>query len=254
VSGAGVTDGQPAGDGIWGFLRACAKLVTPQWRQILVVLAAMSPGVAYTAGYPLILKALIDNAIVPRQGAIAVTLIAALVGLLILSWAGDVLHQYLVARLVADAGKTLRLRVFQHVQDLQVRAYERFDGGDILSRFISSAEAIEQALTLLFSSLLIQVFTIVVGSAILVLIEWRLATLCLLLMPLVYIGPRLFGQRVEQASMVRQSDAARLVGAVQENLAVQLVVKAFGLREVARRQFQDHLERYWQFATSTPAS
>ena len=240
-----MTDGQPASGGIWEFVRACARLVTPGWRKIMAVLVAMSPGVAYTAGYPLILRALIDNAILPGQGAVAVTLIAALVGLLLLSWVGDVLHQYLVARLVADVGKALRLRVFQHVQDLQVRAYERFEGGDILSRCITSTEAIEQALTLLFSSLLAQVLTIAVGSAILVLIEWRLAALCLLLMPFVYIGPRLFGRRVEQASLVRQSDAARLVGVVQENIAVQLVVKAFGLRDVARQRFQDHLEHYW---------
>ena len=240
-----MTDGQPASGGIWEFVRACARLVTPGWRKIMAVLVAMSPGVAYTAGYPLILQALIDNAILPGQGAVAVTLIAALVGLLLLSWVGDVLHQYLVARLVADVGKALRLRVFQHVQDLQVRAYERFEGGDILSRCITSTEAIEQALTLLFSSLLAQVLTIAVGSAILVLIEWRLAALCLLLMPFVYIGPRLFGRRVEQASLLRQSDAARLVGMVQENIAVQLVVKAFGLHAVARQRFQDHLERYW---------
>ena len=209
------------------------------------MLLAMSPAVAYTAGYPLILKALIDDAIVPRQGAVAVALLAGLASLLVLTWVGDVLHQYLVARLVADLGNALRLRVFQHLQDLEVRAYGRFDGGDILARCVAGAEAIEQALSLMFSSLLAQVLTIVVGSAILVLIEARLAVLCLLLMPLVYIGPRLVGRRVEQASVVRQTDAARLVGLLQENLATQLVVKAFGLRDVEQQRFQADLTRFW---------
>ena len=64
-------------------------------------------------------------------------------------------------------------------------------------------------------------------------------------MPIVYIGPRIFGRRVEQASIERQSDAATLVGALQENLATQLVVKAFGLREVSRERFEAGLRQYW---------
>ena len=112
----------------------------------MAVLVAMSPGVAYTAGYPLILRALIDNAILPRAGRGCSDADCRVGGPAAAVLGGDVLHQYLVARLVADVGKALRLRVFQHVQDLQVRAYERFEGGDILSRCITSTEAIEQAL------------------------------------------------------------------------------------------------------------
>lgn len=206
----------------------------------------MAPSVAYTALYPLILKALIDDAIVPANGAVATWLISALVALLLLTWVGDILHQYLVARLVADTVNGLRLRVFAHLQQLQVGAYARFDGGDILACCIAGAEAIEQALSLIFSSLLSQVLTILVGSVILFAIEWRLAALCLALLPIVLIGPRLFGRRVEQASLARQTDAARLVGVLQENLATQLVVKAFGLREFALQRFREDLTRYWQ--------
>ncbi len=233
-----MSEAQRESTGMGGFARFCVRLVAPYWRHILVVLLAMAPAVAYTAVYPLILQALIDQAIIPGQGAVAVSLITGLVALLVLTWLGDVLHQYLVARLVADAGNALRLRVFQHLQDLQVRAYARFEGGDILARCMAGAEAIEQALTLVFSNLLPQVATIIVGGAVLFWIEWRLALLCLALMPIVYIGPRIFGRRVEQASIERQSDAATLVGALQENLATQLVVKAFGLREVSRERFE----------------
>jgi ATP-binding cassette subfamily B protein len=236
---------QTTGAGLGGFVRFSARLVRPHWRQVLLVLLAMAPAVAYTAVYPLILQALIDHAILPGRGEVAVTLIGGLVALLALTWIGDVVHQYLVARLVADAGNALRLRVFQHLQDLQVRAYARFEGGDILARCMTGAEAIEQALTLVFSSLLAQLATILVGGAVLFWIEWRLALLCFALMPIVYLGPRIFGHRVEQASAVRQADAARLVGTLQENLATQPVVKAFGLRDVARQRFQAGLQQYW---------
>ena len=169
-----MSEAQRESTGVGGFARFFVRLVAPYWRHILVVLLAMAPAVAYTAVYPLILQALIDQAIIPGQGAVAVSLITGLVALLVLTWVGDVLHQYLVARLVADAGgNALRLRVFQHLQDLQVRAYARFEGGDILARCMAGAEAIEQALTLVFSNLLPQVATIIVGGAVLFWIEWH---------------------------------------------------------------------------------
>lgn len=242
------TDGQVTapGTGIWSFTRGVAARVSSHRWQIVAVLLAMSPSVAYTAGYPLILKALIDDAIVPGDGMVAAWLLAGLVALLTLSWAGDVLHQYLVARLVANVGNDVRLQLFEHLQDLRVEAYARYDGGDILSRCVSGIEAIEQALNLLFGTLLAQVLTIVVGAIVLFFIEPRLAAICLALMPIVYVGPRLFGRRVEAASNARQADVARLVGTLQEHLATQLVVKAFGLREFALARFRADLRRYWQ--------
>ena len=231
--------------GIWGFVRACARLVTPHWRQILVVLLAMSPAVAYTAGYPLILKALIDDAIVPGRGEIAVALLAGLVGLLVLTWAGDVLHQYLVARLVADLGNGAAPARLQPLRSSRCAPTR-------VSMAATSCPAASPAQRR--SSRRSACFLQLVGPGAddrgrqrhPLLIEWRLAALCLLLMPLVYIGPRLVGRRVEQASFVRQTDAARLVGVLQENLATQLVVKAFGLRDVARQRFQADLAHYWQ--------
>src|SRR5262245_11543524 len=112
---AGMSGAQGAGAGVSSFIGVCARLVAPCWRQVLLVFLSMAPSVAYTAIYPLILQALIDNAILPGDGSVAVALIGGLVALLVLTWVGDVLHQYLVARLVADAGNALRLRVFQHL-------------------------------------------------------------------------------------------------------------------------------------------
>ena len=87
---------------------------------------------------------------------------------------------------------------------------------------------------------------VVAGTAVLFYFEWRLAILCLLVVPLVYIGQRLIGSRADAASYARQQAAGRAVTTAHEALAAQAVARAFDLRDLLFARFGGdlaHLER-----------
>jgi ATP-binding cassette subfamily B protein len=77
-------------------------------------------------------------------------------------------------------------------------------------------------------------------------LDWRLGLVALLGLPLTLVGPRLLGPRASAASLTVKEEEAQLAALVQEQTATQVVIKAFGLQELARQQFVDRLAALFQ--------
>jgi ATP-binding cassette subfamily B protein len=223
------------------FLRAAAGYVRPYWRQTVLIILSQAPATAFITLQPLLLRALLDDAIVPGNAPLAGLLIAAMVGLLLLHGLGDLANHYLVARVVASVMSDLRLRIFTHLQRLSASFYARSRAGDLLARFTTDLEGIERALAEEVPQAIYCVLTVLAGAAMLVAIEWRLALVLLVLLPLMPLLPRRLAPRAAASSDERQRAAARVLASMHENLAAQLVVRAFGLQGLMRSRFAGEL-------------
>ena len=58
------------------FLRAAASYLRPYWRQALLIVLSQAPATAFITLQPLLLRSLIDDAIVPSNAHLAGLLIA----------------------------------------------------------------------------------------------------------------------------------------------------------------------------------
>ena len=215
-----------------GFLRAALVWLRPYRAQCVLVGLTLLPAVAFCTLQPLLLKALVDEAVIPRDPQRAARLIAALAVLLAVDAGMELVNYYLSARVGARVTNDLRARMLEHFQRLSVSFYDRAQIGALLARFTSDLDAIERALTRDLRAAAVHTLTIVVGLAVLFTIEWRLALLTLVFLPAIYLGPRLLSARADGASYDRQEEGARLAAAVQENLSAQVVIKAFALQRL----------------------
>ena len=223
------------------FLKAAASYLRPYWRQAFLIVLSQAPATAFITLQPLLLRALLDDAILPNDATLAALLIAAMVGLLLLHALGDLANHYLVARVVASVMSDLRLRIFTHLQRLSVSFYARSRAGDLLARFTTDLEGIERALADEVPQAIYCILTVLAGAALLVVIEWRLALVLLVLLPALPILPRRLAPRAAAASDERQHAAARVLASMHENIAAQLVVRAFGLQGLMRSRFAQDL-------------
>jgi ATP-binding cassette, subfamily B, bacterial len=224
------------------FLRAAARYLRPYWRQAALIVLSQAPATAFITLQPLLLRALIDDAIVAANAPLAARLIAAMVGLLLLHGLGDLANHYLVARVVASVMTDLRLRIFTHLQRLSVSFYTRSRAGDLLARFTTDLEGVERALADDVPLAIYCGLTLLVGAGLLVSLEWRLALVLLVLLPAMPVLPRLLAPRAAVAGDQRQRAAARVLASMHENIAAQLVVRAFGLQKLTRSRFAADLD------------
>src|SRR4051812_33889771 len=125
-----------------GFLRAVGGYLRPYWGQVLLVLLAISPGIAFYTLQPLVFRAIIDDAILARDMHRLGQLMLLLFSLVALRLVGEVAKEYCGARLGAAVMNSLRLKMFDHLQCLSLDFYGRIEAGDLLFRYTNDLAAI----------------------------------------------------------------------------------------------------------------
>jgi ABC-type multidrug transport system fused ATPase/permease subunit len=130
----------------------------------------------------------------------------------------------------------LRRALYAHIQQLSFSFHDQAQTGDLLTRSMSDVEQLKnftgRGMLMIFNLVLL-----VVGVAIALLwMNWKLALLSLVILPLLYWRAASFSRAMRPMFRAVQDQVAVVATLVQDNAAGARVVKAFGQeqREVAR--------------------
>jgi subfamily B ATP-binding cassette protein MsbA len=121
----------------------------------------------------------------------------------------------------------LRQDLFRHLQRLSVLFFTKERTGSILSRLLQDAQ---EATSLIYMGVMVVALDaaqLVIATALLFAISWKLTTACLLLFPLYALVFRHFNPRVRAASDRMHTQLARIVGNVTEQLSGQALIKTY---------------------------
>jgi ATP-binding cassette subfamily B protein len=217
------------------FLRRGAGWVRPHRGLAALIAIGLIVEAAFTASVPLAFRLLIDRAIVPRDTALLTWLVAALtVGVIAVAAIG-LARDYLHARVCSLVLRDLRVRMFTQLHRLAPGPADA-DGRET-AHFASDLAAVEHALVSVVGWALLPSLDVIIGTALIVALEWRLALIAALVFPIALIGPHLVAPRATWASRSRKNIEAGVLSDVQENIAARLMVRAFGLEGMVRDRF-----------------
>jgi subfamily B ATP-binding cassette protein MsbA len=202
---------------------------------------------------PWITKRVIDD-VIPRHD---VTLLAtAAVALALLHGARGLLafgNRYLITWVGQQILFLIGRDLFEHVQKLGLRFYERREAGDIMSRLTNDINVLQQTLYGNTVQSIVGVLNLSVYFTILLTLNWRLTLL------IVCTAPAMVVASATTASILRpryrrvQEKVAALNSVLQENISGMRVAKAFAREDVATRRFEDRNRESMQAALGTRA-
>lgn len=179
---------------------------------------------------PLSLKFLIDDALGEEDFGALYTILGVLAVAGIVTSIVAVWYERWDARLAAGVISDVRLRLFEHVQNLPSAYFARTKRGEILSRFSIDLSAFEGSIKSFANSAALPLFELIAGIVLMLFLNWQLAAVALLVFPITLIGPRILTPKAVQANYEQKLNESSLLGMVQENVAAQAVVKAFSLQ------------------------
>jgi ATP-binding cassette subfamily B protein len=209
--------------------RQSLRWLHPYWRQAVFVLAAIVIEVAYWTLVPLALRLLIDAASSGGQAdfiaRLLVLLGCAYVVCALVSTGRMALTARIGARLLGDA----RLRLFEHLQQLPARFFARTPSGDVVSRFTTDLNAVENGLTFGVPEVVWGAVQIAIAVPLLYSLNLGMALVATVSVPLALAGSRLLAGPVEVSGYRRRRAEGQLQAAAEEQIAGQAVVRAFGL-------------------------
>jgi ATP-binding cassette subfamily B protein len=178
----------------------------------LVVFSLIVVDVAFNTLLSLSPQLVIDYAIVPNNRRALIVIIVGLAAGFVAVAASQIWRDYLYAWLGACVLNDLRTDILEHLQILSLDFFARKKLGDLLARFSTDLGTVENAIVFGLPGFLYAFLHVAVSLSVLFVLEWRLAILVLVGLPLCLIGPRILvpsrsGPAIVSAPSRRRSPA-----------------------------------------------
>jgi len=143
---------------------------------------------------------------------------------------------YLMARIGQSAVLKLRQDLYGHLLDQSATFFERHRTNYLVSRLVTSAAAIEIAVTATVRDMLRESFTLIFFLAASFYYSWRLTLSALVIAPIIALLTAKFGKALRNLARESFEGSKELTDTAQEALANQGIVKAYRAekREAAR--------------------
>jgi ABC-type multidrug transport system fused ATPase/permease subunit len=232
-------------------LHALKRLVGylgPYWKPLVAtcILLVLQTGLSLLP--PLFQREIVDQVIsgrdpsAQRLGMMVVGMMGVY-GLLALAEFGDqFLRHALGERFLFD----LRVRIYDYLQRLSLSFFERTSTGELMSRVTNDVNALEQFVTHGVILTTVDLMRLVGASAVLMVLDWRLALVVLLPVPLIALGLRHFNRHVRPIYRRVRDRMGDINTRLQDDLAGIRVVQAFGQEDAELERFRSVSERYYQ--------
>ena len=212
---------------------------TPHWPMLVGFLLATVAVALVDAVFTYLSKLIIDEAIVPGDEAALVRYLAIYGVLILVQAVGIFLFIYFTATLGERIRYDLRKRLFNHLQELSFSYFDRTPVGWIISRVTSDTERIAELVTWGMADMSWGIMSITISMIFMFLINWRLALVILLLLPVLVVVAFEFQKHIlKEFRQVRRINS-KITGAYNENISGVRVTKALAREQRDLVEFQD---------------
>ena len=169
---------------------------------------------------------------------------SVIAGLALVEWLMSIGMRWQFGAMSRLVERDLRQRYIRHLLTLPLSFFHGERAGDLVARASNDVEAIQRFLFFGLRMGIFGVLTLVLSLALMCRIDWELALLALLPMPIMILLTRWVGRRVHRGFRRVQEQFGAMSSQIQENLTGMRVVKAFALAEGEIGRFVDTNKAY----------
>ena len=228
-----------------GTVKRIFRFALPYRTNIIIFLATVIVDAALVVATPLLLKQLIDDGVIPKDGAV-ITRLAVLVGLLAIADAGfNMLGRYFSSRIGEGLIYDLRSLVFAHVQKQSIAFFTRTQTGALISRINSDVMGAQQAFTATLSGVVSNVVSLVLVGITMLILSWQITIFSLLLLPVFLIPTKWVGRRLQSLTRESFNVNAEMSSTMTErfNVSGAMLVALYGEPDREREYFRSRARR-----------
>ena len=239
----------------WGTFKRIASFLLPYKSKVLVLMV----GSALTTGLgllpPYVIKHIIDDVLMPAaEGALEIEagirllalLVGGLLGAQLLGWGIELLTGFTRADLSAWSGRDIRAQLYQRLQFLPLRFYEKRKVGSLISRFMQDSDRLEMLLLFFLPFVISNVLLFFGVFGLLLYMNWQLTLLVLAPTPFIVLAS------IKRFKLMRlhwgrwSTKWSRLTAHLDESISGIRIVKAFAQEKREEQRFSLRNEDLWQ--------
>ncbi|SDQ08673.1 ATP-binding cassette, subfamily B [Leucobacter chromiiresistens] len=214
-----------------GLGRRIAALFRPYRAQLVVIVALVLVSAALAILPPLLTQRIFDDGLFPLDGGgphltVLAWLVGAMIAVFVISSGLGIVQTLFTARVGNRVMGDLRVRLFSHLQSMELGFFTRTKTGVIQSRLQNDVGGVANVLTNTVSNIIGNTVTVVAAIVAMLLLSWQLTLIAVVVMPVLVIAQRRVGQIRAKIAGRTQESLSEMSAITQEALSISGVLLA----------------------------
>ena len=239
--------------------RRIVSLFAAHRTAIIVTMVLVLVGAALSVIPPLLTQRAFDDGLFPKGGPdmpVLIEIVVAMIVVFVGSALLGVWQTYLTASVGNKVMGALRVRLFSHLQSMELSFFTKTKTGIIQSRLQNDVGGVASVLTNTMSSILGNTVTVIAALVAMLLLNWQLTIVAVVLMPILVIAQRRVGQVRARIATRTQESLSDMTAITQETLSVSgiLLSKSFNRQGAEVQRYSDENENQIRLQVSQAMS
>ena len=199
---------------------------------------------AFAVEIPILVRDIVNEALENKDSQKLLTTILFMLAVLVGQVVTQLLFSYYANLLGESVIKDIRIRLFEKMMSFKMTYFDNSSIGVLVTRAVADMQRIGEIFSQGFFMIVADVLKMLLGAAIMLYTNWKLALIVFAILPVILIATRLFQQAMKVAFIEVRSQVANLNSFVQERIAGMKIVQLFNREEIEKEKFRAINEKH----------
>jgi len=186
---------------------------------------------------PFLLKPVVDDIFINKDVTLLVMLPVAVLLVFFLKGIGMYGSEFMMNYVGENVIRRLRDRLYDHIQDMPLAFFHKERTGVLMSRITNDVNIVKALMSTAVTSTMKDFFSIIGLTCATFYMDWKMALLAFVVLPVAFYPVVEFGRRVRRASTGCQEAMAEMNAFLHETLSGNKIVKAFLRESYEKKRF-----------------
>jgi len=231
-----MSNSTPHIDGMQAY-RRLLSYVWPHWKMFLVAIIGMAAFSATEAGFPWLMKPLVDESLIARDPDFVELIPILLIALFAARIFVNFIATYCMSWVGGTVIKNLRTEMFQQLLNLPASYYDRSSSGNLLSKLVYDVDQVSRAATNVITVIIQDSLTVIFLTGLMLYHSWKLTLVFIVIGPFIAWLIVFVSKKFRKVSKRIQDSVGGITHVSGEVIEGHRVVKTFGGQDVEAKNF-----------------
>lgn len=220
-------------------------VIKPYRGKLILAVIGMVIVAGFNAAQAWIVKYVVDDIFVNKDETLLTIIPVALIVLFTVKGIFYFIYSYVLEGVGQSVIRDLRDKIYMHMHSLSLDFFHKHTTGSLTSRIINDVALLQGAVSNALIRILKDAISVVCLLVVIFYMDWRLATLSMVFLPLAFTPIVYFGRRFRQVSTDYQETLGETSGILHETISGARIVKAFSMENYERMRFRKKIDRIY---------
>lgn len=199
---------------------------------------------AFAVATPILLQEIINEAIKKSDANYLWLLTWLMLGVLLGQVISQLCFNYYANWLGESVIKDVRINLFQHMLGFRMKYFDNSSIGVLVTRAVADMQRIGEIFSQGFFMIVADLLKMLVAAVVMLVINWKLALIVFVLLPIILYATRLFQKAMKIAFTEVRAEVANLNSFVQERITGMKIVQLFTREKIESEKFREINEKH----------